>query len=169
MLFKLVLNLPRSPDTDFRISIKRQYDRHTLIYTKIYYIAMDTSNKSGRKDSATGQLRTRADFKFQISLIMPPTVLPFRGTRLKIQYKTEFEAFKRFILLDLWAQFLLNGEDWCSARFTHDYTNDGMWPGGLGFSNESQERKLCEKNMIKKCIIYTTPALPAVGRLSCNP
>ena len=48
---------------------------------------MDTSNKSGRKDSATGQLRTRADFKFQISLIMPPTVLPFRGTRLKFHTK----------------------------------------------------------------------------------
>ena len=113
---------------------------------------MDTSNKSGRKDSATGQLRTRADFKFQISLIMPPTVLPFRGTRLKIQYKTEFEAFKRFILLDLWAQFLLNGEDWCSARFTHDYTNDRACTGGLGFSNESREQKSRRENPKKKYI-----------------
>ena len=152
MLFKWVLNLPRYPYPDFRIFIKWHYGQHTLKYTEIYYILMDTSNKSGRKDSATGQLRTRADFKFQISLIMPPTVLPFRGTRLKIQYKTEFEAFKRFILLDLWAKLLLNGEDWCSARFTHDYTNNGACSGTLGFSNESREQKSRRENPKKKYI-----------------
>ena len=113
---------------------------------------MDTSNKSGRKDSATGQLRTRADFKFQISLIMPPNPFTVQRYTVKIPYKTEFEAFKRFILLDLWAQFLLNGEDWCSARFTHDYTNDGAWPGGLGFSNESREQKSRRENPKKKYI-----------------
>ena len=62
---------------------------------------MDTSIKvRGKGLSATWPIPLRK-YQFKNSPITPPTVLPFEVTRLKLLYKTEFEAFKRFILLDL--------------------------------------------------------------------
>ena len=113
---------------------------------------MDTSIKVRGKGLCNRPAPNASGFQISNFAYYAPHCFTVQRYTVKIPYKTEFEAFKRFILLDLWAQFLLNGEDWCSARFTHDYTNDGACTGGLGFSNESREQKSRRENPKKKYI-----------------
>ena len=64
------------------------------------------------------------------------------------------------IFTKLWAQFLVNGEEWWLTRLTPNSANDAACSGTLGFSNESLEQKLRRENPKEKYEKSATPALP---------